>query len=168
MKDTSAPFHPDRVLVLDDVQLMRSALINVLRKLQFNDIKDTQSVEQAKFWLQNWHYDPQIISTPTTTLSNEAEQWNGPDLIFLDINLTGNAKKEQQSGLEVLKEIRAMPKGDQPFIVIASAEDPQAIAAKAFELGANSYLTKPFNGNNIVQVMKQYSAHRQTRQEESK
>jgi hypothetical protein len=30
---------------------MRFALMNVLKKLQFKDIKDTYSVKQAKSWL---------------------------------------------------------------------------------------------------------------------
>ena len=88
------------------------------------------------------------------------KKWDGPDLIFLDIDLTGNAKEEQENGLDVLKDIRKMPGGESPYIVIASGTDPQEASDRAFELGADSYLHKPFNSHSFVGVMKSYFAQR--------
>ncbi|MBT3472666.1 MAG: response regulator [Gammaproteobacteria bacterium] len=159
MNNSPLSFSTDKVLILDDTRLMRFALMNVLKKLQFKDIKDTYSVKQAKSWLENWNNNPQM-NAPLMAPSASDKQWKGPDLIFLDINLTGSSKTEQKSGLDVLQDIRAMEGGDIPFIVIASAADPQEVASKSFELGANSYLPKPFNGNNILEVMKGYRDQR--------
>jgi len=61
-----------------------------------------------------------------------------PDIVLLDIVMPG------LDGYEVLKRLRAEPATrDLPVMFLSSLEDV-ANKARGFELGANDYLTKPF------------------------
>lgn len=142
----------ERILIVDDTALMRHTLANVLKKAGFVDILDTHSVEQAKKIIECWEGGSSTLMMRSDPAAEKT--WDGPDLIFLDINLTGNAKTEQEDGFDLLKSIRAMPGGKTPFIAMVSAADPKKASAKAFELGADGYLPKPFTGNNLVEIIK--------------
>ena len=62
-----------------------------------------------------------------------------PDLVLLDIMMPG------LDGYEVCRRLRAAPDtADVPIIFLSSLEDVQH-KARGFELGANDYLTKPFD-----------------------
>lgn len=63
---------------------------------------------------------------------------NPPDLVLLDIVMPG------LDGWEVLRVLRSDPKTRElPVMFLSALEDP-ADKARGFELGANDYLTKPF------------------------
>ena len=68
----------------------------------------------------------------------EAVAASQPDIVLLDIVMPG------LDGYEVLKRLRADPATqDLPVMFLSSLEEV-ASKAKGFELGANDYLTKPF------------------------
>lgn len=68
-----------------------------------------------------------------------------PDIVLLDI------KMPKRDGIEVLREIRQT--SDTPVIMItAMAEDIEKISA--LRLGADDYVTKPFNNLEIVERVK--------------
>src|SRR5688572_19253873 len=63
---------------------------------------------------------------------------NPPDLVMLDIVMPG------MDGYEVCKRLREMPEtAEVPIMFLSSLEDVQN-KARGFEVGANDYLTKPF------------------------
>ena len=64
-----------------------------------------------------------------------------PDFIVLDI------KMPKKDGLEVLKELRE--KYTTPVMII-SAVDTNAVKLRAFEIGADDYMVKPFNPMELV------------------
>lgn len=69
-----------------------------------------------------------------------------PDLILLDLNLP------KVSGREVLKEIKANKElSTIPVVVLSSSEDAIDIQ-KAYELNANSFVTKPVKIDSFIQV----------------
>ena len=69
----------------------------------------------------------------------QAAARNAPDLVLLDIIMPG------LDGYEVCRRLRAQPEtADVPIIFLSSLEDMQH-KARGFEAGANDYLTKPFD-----------------------
>jgi CheY-like chemotaxis protein len=74
-----------------------------------------------------------------------AVRW--PDLVLLDIVMPGD------SGLRVLEYVRATPDLKALPVVILTSEDEPKLIRKAQELGANSYLLKPKQFHETVQLV---------------
>lgn len=68
---------------------------------------------------------------------------NEPDLILTDIMMPFI------SGLEVIADVRNEMKSDTPIIVFSSAGQEE-IVLKAFDLGANDFMNKPFSPNELI------------------
>ncbi|WP_306056791.1 response regulator [Natronococcus wangiae] len=67
-----------------------------------------------------------------------------PDLILLDLNLP------QTDGHDVLNELKADPQHSRiPIIVLSSSSEDEDIR-RAYAAGANAYLTKPVDPNELV------------------
>lgn len=67
-----------------------------------------------------------------------------PDAVVLDMLLP------QLSGLAVLARLRQQPAWAQTPVVVLSALDAGHEMAQAFAAGANDYLTKPFNPEELL------------------
>ena len=70
-----------------------------------------------------------------------------PDLVLLDIVMPG------ESGLRVLEYMRATPGLKTLPVVVFTAQDDPKMIRKAQELGANSYLLKPRQFHQTVQLV---------------
>lgn len=66
-----------------------------------------------------------------------------PDVVILDWNMP------VMSGMEFLKNIRAMVGGDAPKIVFCTIENDIDHITHAMEAGANEYIMKPFSAEII-------------------
>jgi two-component system, sensor histidine kinase and response regulator len=66
------------------------------------------------------------------------------DLILLDINMPG------MSGFEVCTKIRSTPELNNIPIIFLSADTDRESILKGFELGAQDYITKPFDSRELV------------------
>lgn len=66
-----------------------------------------------------------------------------PDIILLDIMMTGI------SGYEVCSEIRKNPKYSSIKVVLVSAKNTTADRIKGYEVGADDYLIKPFDDDEL-------------------
>ena len=76
------------------------------------------------------------------------DQENLPDLVLLDINMP------KMGGLEALKIIKQDPNSKQiPVIMISTSSTAQEIR-HCFELGANSYITKPVQFDEFYRKIK--------------
>ncbi|MGE5517393.1 MAG: response regulator [Bacteroidota bacterium] len=62
-----------------------------------------------------------------------------PDLILLDLNLPG------RSGHEILQELKADPSLRAIPVVVLSTSEAERDIAKAYQLGANSFVSKPMD-----------------------
>ena len=103
-----------RVLVVDDVRANVQLLTRVLQS----------------------EYQVSVAFDGESALGSIAE--SPPDLVLLDIMMPG------LDGYEVLRRLRADPGTHElPVMFLSSLEDV-ANKAKGFELGANDYLSKPF------------------------
>ena len=73
-----------------------------------------------------------------------------PDLLILDVMLP------EMNGYEVCKAIRNNPKTKAiPVIMLSIRSNPEDIEA-AYKVGANKYMTKPFNLEELVKEVKRY------------
>ena len=67
-----------------------------------------------------------------------------PDLVILELMLPG------MQGLEVCRTIRANPENADIPIAILSVRDGEVDRVLAFEMGADEYITKPFNVRELL------------------
>ena len=65
-----------------------------------------------------------------------------PDLVILDLGLPG------LNGLDLLRLIRE--RGDSTPVIILSSREDEAGKVRAFDLGADDYVTKPFGMNELI------------------
>jgi two-component system, NtrC family, response regulator AtoC len=79
------------------------------------------------------------------------------DLVLLDMRLPG------MTGLDVLKELRAKH-GDVPVILMTAYGSPN-IAIQASSLGAYSYITKPFDLDDVLLNIQRYFERQQLKEE---
>ncbi len=69
-------------------------------------------------------------------------------LVLLDIQMPG------KDGLKVLDEIRRIDKG-LPVVLITGYGSPE-VAARAIQLGASDYLSKPFDNRTLLEIVKKH------------
>ena len=69
-----------------------------------------------------------------------------PKLVLLDLKLPG------VDGFEVLKWIRAQPGLSSIIVVVLTSSDHIQDVNRAYQLGANSFMVKPMDFENIVEL----------------
>ena len=111
----------DSVLVADDDPLVRAMIESCLRKWQLN-------VTTAKDGLYAWH---------------ELQKETCPNLIILDWTMPGI------SGIELCQRIRARKTGRYPYVLLLSSKDAKQDIVEALDAGADDYLTKPLDTNEL-------------------
>jgi len=75
----------------------------------------------------------------------EKPSW--PCLILLDLNMS------RKDGREVLREMKGDPDLRRIPIVVFTTSSDEGDIASCYELGANSYITKPAEFDSLVEVM---------------
>ncbi len=86
----------------------------------------------------------------------ETEDW---DLVLMEVMVP------RMSGLEVLERVRRERSPSELPIILATALDASADTVEGLELGANDYVTKPFDFPVVIaRVRSQLAAHRSARQ----
>lgn len=112
------------VLVVDDAMFMRATMRRMLEEHQFEIIGEAANGIEA------------------------IEQYKKlqPDLVTMDITMPGI------SGIEAVQEIIAI----DPLakIVMVTALGQQKLIVDALDAGAKDFLTKPFDPNQLVQVLR--------------
>ena len=114
---------PNKVLVVDDSKLIHKMFEVMLRPVNLVHAHDGQE------GLQRLAEHPDI------------------ELILLDINMP------RMNGLEFLKEVRRNDAFSEIPVVIVSTEGKDEDTQRGLEAGAASYITKPFQAENILKVI---------------
>jgi two-component system sensor histidine kinase/response regulator len=109
------------ILIVDDNPQNLQVLGKILLENKYK-IEFSTSGEAALKWLKNRKFD----------------------LILLDINMPG------MNGFEVCREIRSTPEMNNVPIIFLSADSDRDSILKGFELGAQDYVTKPFDSRELL------------------
>jgi len=112
---------PFRLLIVEDVEVNRRFLVNLLGMLGFEAREAVNGQEAMDIW----------------------ESWK-PHLIFLDLRMP------VMDGFEVTRRIKATPQGKETVIIILSANafDENRVAILA--MGGDDFISKPVRENQIV------------------
>ncbi|MBZ0297631.1 MAG: response regulator [Anaerolineae bacterium] len=121
-----------KVLIVDDEEMTRVLLSHML--------------ERANLWPQ----EILMAEDGQQALSIAVEE--RPDLILLDLLLP------KLNGYDVCREIRAMSDYD-PYIIILTARGHNTDRRQSKELGANSFMTKPFSPSHLIEELNAYLHH---------
>jgi chemotaxis family two-component system response regulator PixH len=115
------------VLVVEDGLTDMEILSRYLQQAGYSVIKATSSEEaQTKLYL------------------------NKPDLIFLDVILPG------KSGFEICREIKSNPETSKIPVVFCSTKNSDVDKMWGNMLGAEAYLAKPVNKEELAIILKQF------------
>lgn len=118
--------YPTKVLVADDVALMRDLLRSVLRSLGHDNVIEASNGADA---LRLYRRER-------------------PAITFLDIKMPG------RDGLEVLETIRQ--EAPAAFVAIVSAEGTVENLQKAIGQGASAFVVKPYRGKSIQDALEKF------------
>jgi len=72
-----------------------------------------------------------------------------PDLVFLDVMMP------KMNGMEVCRRVKQDLKLDNIFIILVTAKGQELDRQKGQEVGANIYMTKPFDPESILKKAKE-------------
>jgi diguanylate cyclase (GGDEF)-like protein len=93
-------------------------------------------------WLQSWAYE-------VTVAEDGAKAWEilqqerPPELLILDWVMPG------VDGTELCRRIRERQRGTYQYILLITAKDDKQDVVRGLEAGADDYLTKPFDRNEL-------------------
>lgn len=102
---------------------------------------DSVMLHLIKFKLQSKGY--KVLAAENGVAVKEILEKQTPDLILLDLMLPF------LNGFELLGLIRNQLKLDIPVVVISSTP-LQTIITKSLDMGANDFISKPFNPNDLL------------------
>jgi two-component system chemotaxis response regulator CheY len=122
------------VLVVDDVEVTRKIICNILKRSGFGNILEAEDGPTALSILDE---------TPIGLIITD---WNMP----------------QMSGLELVQKIRANPQHQHIPVLMVTAEEEEAYILAAVKAGVDNYVVKPFTAKTlreqIATVLKKHSA----------
>lgn len=134
MKRTPKPI---TILLADDDEDDRMLAIDALRESRL--VNELQWVEDGEQLMEYLHHKGKY---------RDKEKYPRPGLILLDLNMP------KKDGREELKEIKTDPNLRQiPIVVLTTSEADKDIYC-TYNLGVNSFITKPVTFENLVKIMK--------------
>jgi len=93
--------------------------------------------------LRKWGHEPIAVE-------DGIEAWHimqksdAPNLVVLDWEMPG------MDGIEVCRKIREQQTSNPPYIVILTAKDEKADIVKGLDAGANDYISKPYDNEELL------------------
>lgn len=108
---------------------------------------DVDLAKMVELLLTTAGYEVVLAEDGQAALNTLAHQW--PSMILLDMKMPG------MDGWEFAHEFHAQYNRAIPIIVFTAAEDAKK---RAQEIGANDYLGKPFDIDDLIAMVERYSA----------
>jgi len=93
-------------------------------------------------WLEKWHYQ-------VTATGNGCDAWDAlqtpeaPQMVILDWMMPG------MDGIEVCHKIRSQGRGPYRYVLLLTARDEREDVVTGLDAGADDYLTKPFDAEEL-------------------
>jgi len=112
------------ILIVDDDPVIRNLLNQILEEFQESGVR--------------------ILTAENGEAAMECIKREKPDIIFLDVMMP------KMNGFEVCDMVKRDPETRDICIVMLTAKGQEIDKQKAKELGANYYITKPFNIDEII------------------
>lgn len=106
---------------------------------------EPQLVWMLRFSLEAAGY--RVFSAREGREALEGVREHRPDLMLLDIMMP------VMDGWEVLQRLQELPVDERPKVVVLSARTGLRDRAKAAELGADAFVPKPFNVDDLLDVL---------------
>lgn len=113
-----------KILIIEDDTMMRALLVNMLSE-EFN-ASAMSCAKDAISWLET----------------------NLPDLIISDIQM------DEMDGFELLTYVRERGYTKHTPVIMLSAKEESKERIRSYRLGAQDYLTKPFNPEELNEIIK--------------
>lgn len=83
-------------------------------------------------------------------IEQSADSDKVPDLVLLDIMLP------YHDGLEILARLRAQPEWEDVPVIMLTAKSREADIVRALEVGADDYVTKPFQPDELLARLRRF------------
>lgn len=115
--------HTKLIMIVDDSLTVRQALITVIEDAGYQYIVARDGVDAV-----------------------ESLRQNKPDVMLCDIEMP------RMNGFEVINHVRTKYGYELPIIMLTSRNSPKH-KQQAMQLGANAYMTKPFNKDELLETM---------------
>ncbi|MBC8039998.1 MAG: response regulator [Opitutaceae bacterium] len=121
------------ILLVEDNPMDVDLTLRAFRKRRLtNPVEVARDGEEALAWIPKWEAGAPV-----------------PAVILLDIKLP------RVDGLEVLRQLKEHPQFRRLPVVMLTTSGESHDVARAYELGANSYIVKPVNFDKFVEVASQ-------------
>jgi CheY-like chemotaxis protein len=130
-------YKPVTILMADDDPDDRMLAEDALKEARLSN--EIRFVEDGQALMDYLHQKNQYAKPETSPR---------PSIILLDLNMP------KKDGREALKEIKSDPELRRIPVVIMTTSKAEQDIIKSYDLGANSYLTKPVTFDELVSVMR--------------
>lgn len=118
--------------------------------LNFLVVDDSPTMRQLITFALKRIRNAQIVEANDGVDALKKLSGNKFNLILLDINMP------LMDGLKLLSILRGNPTYNDVPIIIITTEGAEADREKALKLGANAYITKPIQTNELLKVVNEY------------
>jgi CheY-like chemotaxis protein len=136
------PYRGVVILLADDDEEDRAMTISALRERRVaNEIRCVGDGEELTDYLFHRGIYSNAVGAPT------------PGLILLDLNMP------KKDGREVLAEIKADADLRSIPVVVLTTSKAEEDVANTYDLGVNSFITKPVTFEGLVQAMEAFSRY---------
>ncbi|HEC64255.1 MAG TPA: response regulator [bacterium] len=130
-----------KVQIIEDESHIKALLIQTL-ETAFEDIIDDEELE--------------ILEANDGVEGLKIAKQEHPDLIFLDIMIP------KIDGFEVCKKLKEDPSYKNTYIIMLTAKGQVVDKEKGLSVGANEYITKPFNPDFIISKVEEKLGFKRT------
>jgi len=103
---------------------------------------DATTVVMISTILKHFNFECEVAHNGEEAL--EIARKKRPDLVLLDVSMP------QMDGFEALTALRSDNATRNTPVILVSAHHDEAEVVKGFSLGANDYVTKPFNSGELM------------------